>query len=265
MRLLSIASGSSGNSIYVGDEDTHILVDSGISKKRIEEGIHKAQIGCEDLDAILITHEHSDHIRSLGVMARRYHLPIYATAATLEAIRRDPSVGTFEKDLCIPIRPDEPFSIGSIGVTAFRIYHDAADPVGFRLSSGSRSVAVSTDIGHYDQYLIDHLQGLDALLIEANHDIRMLEAGPYPYYLKRRILGELGHMSNDSCGRLLCSVLHDKLKYVLLGHLSKENNYPDLAWETVRCEIHEEDCGYEPGDFDIRVAGRDAPGEVLMV
>ena len=265
MRLLTIASGSSGNSTYVGDDDTHLLVDAGVSKKRIEAGLMSADICAGDLSGILVTHEHTDHIRALGMLARRYGLPIYATAGTIEGIMECSSLGDIDPSLCRVISADHELEIGTLTVRPFSIPHDAAEPVGFRISSGDRSVAVSTDIGHCSEYLIDNLQGLNALLIEANHDVRMLEAGPYPYYLKRRILSDVGHMSNETCGRLLCEVLNDMMKYVILGHLSKENNYPDLAYESVCCEIHEGRCCYEPGDFDIRVASRDMPGQVLTV
>jgi phosphoribosyl 1,2-cyclic phosphodiesterase len=265
MRLLTIASGSSGNSTYVGDDETHLLVDAGVSKKRIEEGLSSAELSAKDLSGILITHEHSDHIQSLGVLARKYGLPIYATAGTLDYIMHSSALGTIDPGLCRVIKADNELQIGTLTVHPFSIPHDAAEPVGFRISSQDTSVAVSTDIGHSSEYLIDNLKGLKAILIEANHDVRMLEAGPYPYYLKRRILSDVGHMSNETCGRLLCEVLNDAMKYVILGHLSKENNYPDLAYESVRCEIHEGRCGYEPDDFDIRVARRDMPGQVLTV
>ena len=265
MRLLTIASGSSGNSTYVGDDDTHLLIDAGVSKKKIDEGLRYADIAPDDLSGILITHEHSDHIRSLGVLARKYGLPIYATAGTLDYILHSSAQGSIDPGLCKVIKADEELDIGTLKIHPFAIPHDAAEPVGFRISSEDTSVAVSTDIGHYSDYLVENLKGLNALLIEANHDVRMLEAGPYPYYLKRRILSDVGHMSNETCGRLLCEVLNDAMKYVILGHLSRENNYPDLAYESVRCEIHENSCGYEPDDFDIRVASRDVPGQVLTV
>ena len=118
-------------------------------------------------------------------------------------------------------------------------------------------------MGHFDQYIIDHLQGLDAILLESNHDVRMLETGPYPYYLKRRILGDHGHLSNDSAGQLLNCILHDQLKYILLGHLSKENNYEELAYETVRLEIDQGDHGYRASDFSISVAGRETMSQII--
>ena len=122
---------------------------------------------------------------------------------------------------------------------------------------------MATDMGHYDSYIIEHLQGLDALLLESNHDVNMLQTGPYPYYLKRRILGDHGHLSNENAGRLLNYILHDQMKHILLGHLSKENNYEELAYETVRLEIDQGDCPYRAGDFPIDVARRDQMSEIV--
>ena len=189
MRMVSIASGSSGNCIYIGSESTHILVDAGISNKRIEQGLNEIGLKGGEMDGILITHEHSDHIKGLGVLSRKHHLPIYGTRATLEQIASTSSLGAIDRELLRPISPDVDFSLGDLTIKAFSIDHDAADPVAYRVKNGSRTVAVATDMGHFDPYIIQHLEGLDAILLESNHDVRMLETGPYPYYLKRRILG----------------------------------------------------------------------------
>ena len=263
MRLCSIASGSSGNCIYVGDENTHILVDAGISAKRVEAGLKELELEGSDIQGLLITHEHSDHIKGLGVLSRKYHLPIYGTKETLDEIAACKTLGVFDTSLLSPIEPDVDFQIGDLTLEPFSIHHDAANPVAYRVSHERKSVAVATDMGHYDQYVIDHLKDLDALLLEANHDVNMLETGPYPYYLKRRILGDHGHLSNENAGRLLNYILNDKLKYVLLGHLSKENNYEALAYETVRFEIDQGDTPYKAKDFPIEVAKRDEMSQII--
>ncbi len=265
MRFVSIASGSSGNCIYVGTEKSHILVDAGISNKRIEQGLHEIGVKGSELTGIVITHEHSDHIRGLGVLSRKHGVPIYATPETLEEISRTSSLGKVPEELFHPIFPEVSFTIGDMEVLPFSIDHDAANPVAYRISHGRKQVAVATDMGHYDQRIINYLQGLDALLLESNHDIRMLETGPYPYYLKRRILGDHGHLSNETAGRLLNDILHDNLKAVLLGHLSKENNYPELALESVRCEITQGDTPYKGTDFSIEVAARDAMSQIITL
>ena len=169
--MVSIASGSSGNCIYIGSDNTHVLVDAGISNKRIEMGLNDLGLNARELDGILITHEHSDHIKGLGVLARKYGTPIYSTKETLEEIQDSKSLGEIPEDLMHPITPDVDFMVGDLEVKPFRIDHDAANPVAYRVQNEKRSVAVATDMGHYSQYIIDHLQGLDAILLEANHDV----------------------------------------------------------------------------------------------
>lgn len=203
MDLCSIASGSSGNCIYAGTDDCHLLVDAGISGKRIENGLNSIGLKTAEMDGILITHEHSDHIAGLGVVARKYGIPMYGTKETIDAILHTSSVGKVDESLFHPILPDEAFTIGDITVKPFSISHDAANPVAYVMEHDTKKVAVATDLGKYDDYIIDKLQGLDVLLLEANHDIRMLQAGSYPYPLKRRILGERGHLSNEASGQLL--------------------------------------------------------------
>lgn len=233
MRLCSIASGSSGNCIYVGSEETHVLVDTGISGKRIEQGLNQLELTGRDIDAILVTHEHSDHISGLGVMARRYHIPVYTTGGTADAISRMKNMKNLPEDTFHEIVEDQDFHIRDLTIHPFSIPHDAAQPVGYRVECEDKAVGIATDLGKYNDYIVDNLQNLDALLLEANHDIRMLQVGSYPYYLKQRILGDRGHLSNENAGKLLCRLLHDDMKAVFLGHLSKENNYEALAYETV--------------------------------
>lgn len=265
MRLCSIASGSSGNCIYVGSDNTHLLVDTGISKKRIEEGLHSLDIKGEELDGILITHEHSDHIQGLGVFSRKYEIPVYATPGTIEGIRSYSGLGRMPEGLLHPIHTDEPFTLGDITVDPFRISHDANEPSGYRFENDGKAVAVATDLGKYDDYTVEHLKNLDAVLLEANHDIHMLEVGAYPYYLKQRILGDKGHLSNELSGQLLCDILHDNLKHIILGHLSKENNYARLAYETVKLEVTLADNDYKGDELHMFVAKRDCVSEAVAV
>lgn len=257
MNLCSICSGSSGNCIYVGDTGTHIMVDAGVSGKKMESGMNEIDLSLKDMDGILITHEHSDHVKGLGVVARKYGIPIYATAGTIGAIQDMKQLGQIPKELFHEIKADRDFKINDILVRPFEISHDAAEPVGYRFEKGEKSIGIATDLGEYSDYTIDKLRGLDVLLLEANHDVHMLQVGAYPYYLKQRILGKRGHLSNETSGQLLSRILHDGLKAVLLGHLSKENNYEELAYETVRLEITMADNPYKPDDFPIYVAGRD--------
>ena len=265
MRICSIASVSSGNCIYVGDEHTHVLVDTGISKKRIEEGLKDLDVKGDELDGIFITHEHADHIQGLGVFSRKYGIPIYATKGTIEGIQNYKSLGKMPEGLLHEIRADEPFTLKELTIRPFRISHDANEPTGYRFENGKKAAAVATDLGIYDDYTVENLKNLDAVLLEANHDIHMLEVGVYPYYLKQRVMGNRGHLSNESSGRLLCDILHDDLKCVMLGHLSKENNYAELAYETVKLEVTLGDNPYKGEDIPIMVAKRDTRSDIITV
>lgn len=262
MNICSIASGSSGNCIFVGSNSTKLLVDVGISGKRIESGLKSIDIEAKELNGILITHEHSDHVAGLGVMARRYNIPIYATVETVNAILRIKSLGRIDTELFNYIEPDKRFVIGDINITPFSISHDASNPVCYTFENENHKIGVATDLGTYDSYTISHLRESDVLLLEANHDVNMLQVGAYPYHLKQRILGNRGHLSNDNSGRLIKELLSDKLKMIFLGHLSKENNYPDLAYETVKLELSDY-TDYK--NLIICVAKRDEPSELITI
>ncbi len=265
MRLCSIASGSSGNCTYVGSDCTHVLVDVGISGKRVESGLNTLGITAKEVDGILITHEHADHVAGLGVLARKYDIPIYATKGTIKAIQCMKQVGDIDSELFCEIREDEKFILKDLTVNPMRISHDAAQPVAYRISYGSKKVGICTDLGVFDEYTVDCLRGMDAVLIEANHDVNMLQVGPYPYYLKQRILGDRGHLSNENSGKLLSRILHDGLKEIILGHLSKENNLPELAYEAVRMEINMGDTPYKASDFQLTVAKRDDVSRIVEI
>lgn len=265
MRFCSIASGSSGNCIYIGNGNTHLLIDTGISKKKIEEGLDKLGLTGNDITAILITHEHVDHIQGLGVFCRKYQVPIYATCGTVKGILDYKGLGRLPDGLLHEIKVGEPFKVQNIQVYPFAISHDANEPSAYRIESDGKKIAVATDLGEYDDKIVANLQGLDGILLEANHDVHMLEAGPYPFQLKRRILGRKGHLSNETAGQLLNELLHDKMKHIVLGHLSKENNYAELAYETVCCEVNMGDTPYNSGDFPITVAKRDTMSEVIYI
>ncbi len=265
MKLCSIASGSSGNCIFAGSESTSILIDAGISGKRVENGLNTIGYTGKDLDGILVTHEHSDHIKGLGVLARKLHLPIYATPGTIDAILGSKNLGRFPESIFREVKADESFEIGDLNINPFTISHDAVQPVGYRVSHKNSSVGIATDLGKYDDYIVSHLQGLDALLLEANHDVNMLQVGRYPYYLKQRILSDTGHLSNCCAGQLLSKLLHDGMKEIMLGRLSRENNYEALAFETVCSEVTMGDNPYKSKDFHIQVAKRDTVSELVTI
>ena len=265
MRLCSIASGSSGNCIYVGSEEAHVLVDVGISGKNIEKGLNTLDLTGKDVDGILITHEHADHIQGLGVFSRKYEIPIYGTPGTIRGIRDYKNLGKMPEGLYHEIQVDKEFKLGDIDVHPFAISHDANEPSGYRFEQDGKKIAVATDLGKYDEYTVENLKDLNAVLLESNHDIHMLEVGPYPYYLKQRVLGDRGHLSNELSGQLLCDILHDNLKHIMLGHLSKENNYARLAYETVKLEVTLADNEYKGEDLNMFVASRESVSDIINV
>ena len=261
MNIALFASGSSGNCALVSDDETHILIDAGISARRIRAGLTAQDVSMADLAGVLVTHEHSDHVKGLTVLLRRDPVAVYALPAVCAALRKLLPERT---DCLHEITPGEPFCLGNVRVTAFPTPHDAAGSCGYRLD-GSARFGFCTDLGTVTDAVRAALCGVDCAVIEANHDPELLRTGPYPIYLKRRIASDHGHLSNENAGRLLNCVLHDRLKKILLGHLSKENNYEELAYETVRLEIDEGDCPYGASDFSISVASRDCMSEIIYL
>ena len=264
MQLYSIASGSSGNCIYVGGEEARILIDAGISMKRIREGLMEENFPIENLHAIFITHEHTDHICGLGPVLRKYQIPVYATKETIEAIWEKGDMKGVSEDLFHAVVPEKTVSIEDMEIMPVRISHDAANPVCYTVQSESKKIGVATDMGCFSNEIVDHLKDCDSLLLEANHDINLLQVGSYPYSLKMRILGEKGHLSNDASARLIEKVLHHGLQHILLGHLSKENNFPELAYQTVSYEL-EQNPVWKKMDTELLVADRMAPTKLLTI
>ena len=244
MNLASIASGSSGNCIYVGNEKSHFLIDAGISRKRIVEGLTQMEVAPETIQ---------------GIFVRKYPVPVFATAKTIDEILSTSSLGKVDKNLFESITPDNPIYMDGIKIEASRILHDAADPVCYTVSDTESKVGVATDFGTYDEYLVEKLQGCESLLVESNHDLNMLMVGPYPYPLKKRIMGNKGHLSNERAGQFLSKVIGEECKHIFLGHLSKENNYGELAYETVKVELLLHNIDLDKANFTLQVASRTAP------
>lgn len=265
MRVKNIASGSSGNVTYICGAATHILVDVGVSKKRITSALSEEGLSLYDIGAILITHEHIDHISALGVIERAASIPVYATKGTIEGIKECRSLGDFDTEVFHEIKPGETFTVGGMSICPIEISHDANEPVCYKFEADKKKFAIVTDLGTFDRNLVEKLKGIDGILVEANHDVRMLEAGPYPYPLKRRILGDRGHLSNELGAGLLNAILHPGLKTIILGHLSKENNDRELARLAVRTEIDMADNGFSADDFDIEVAWRERPSHMTEI
>ena len=244
-------SGSSGNALYVERDGTRLLVDAGLPGKRVAAELEKAGASIEDVQAIFVTHEHMDHIAGVGVLARRWGMPVYATEPTWETMAE--KIGRVKPEQRRIVSPGEPIEFGCLRVTPFSIPHDAACPVGYTFTDGRRKLSVATDIGCLREDWLEAVEGSDLLLLESNHDVDMLRAGRYPYELKMRILGQTGHLSNDDAGIAAARLCRRGVKQILLGHLSHENNFPELAWESVACRLRE--LGAE-GDIPLGVALR---------
>lgn len=237
MKLCSLASGSSGNCMYVESQGTKLLIDSGLSGKTVTKALDTIGAIGNEIDGILVTHDHSDHIKGVGILSRKYNIPIYANAATWEEIKD--KIGKVEEKNIKYFENQHPFEIKDFFVEPFSIPHDACDPVGFSLYGNSKKMSIATDLGYIDQSILEKIYGADMLVLEANHDVNMLEVGSYPYFLKRRVLSDEGHLSNESAGNALVKLVEMGLNRVLLAHLSRENNFPELAYQTVYNILYE--------------------------
>ncbi len=229
-----LRSGSSGNALFVQAGGVRILVDAGLSARTVEQALRDIGAAPDTLGGILVTHEHSDHIRGVGILSKRWALPVYATEKTWAAMKSKPGINGVALKNRRAFAPFQDFYIRDLAVSPFSIPHDAADPVGFSLLYGSRKICVATDLGHVANGWMRALSGANLVLIEANHDPRLLQASArYPERLKRRILGNKGHLSNQDCGEALSRLVEEGVRHAILGHMSAETNTPELAKETI--------------------------------
>lgn len=260
IKFCSLYSGSSGNSIFISTGNTKLLIDAGLSGKRITEALHSIGEDPSELCAILVSHEHSDHIKGAGILSKRFNIPVYANEGTWDAMRD--SIKQVSSANCCYFANNSEFEVGDFCVKAFRTPHDAADPVGFNFFASNKKVTVATDLGHINNELLDFFDKSDLILVESNHDVEMLRIGPYPWYLKKRILGETGHLSNDSAAELIVNLVERGTERFLLGHLSKENNFPELAYQTVYNALYEKNISAEK-DIILEVAIRDRASKII--
>lgn len=225
MRIVTFASGSTGNCCLVSDGGVNVLIDAGISARRIVQGLGVLGLAPQDVCGVLITHEHSDHISGLPVLVKRTGMRIFAPSELGEVLKRvKPEL--YKSIDYIP--PDGGLCVGDVKITAFPTPHDASASFGYRIE-GSEVFAFATDTGHISDELLEGLQGADTVVIEANHDKVMLKNGPYPPFLKQRVLSKHGHLSNDDCAKLACLLADSGTRQIILGHLSQQNNTPEAA------------------------------------
>jgi phosphoribosyl 1,2-cyclic phosphodiesterase len=231
LRLSILASGSSGNCIYVGSEQTGILVDAGLSCRQIAQRLEAIGVPVDGIQAVCVTHEHDDHKSALGILQRRLGVSLYANAGTIEAIERDSKLRGLQWNV---FTTSSPFTIGDLALDPFPVPHDSYDPVGFVVTNGTARVGIVTDMGMATTVVRARLRDCGALVIEANHDEALLRDSPRPWSLKQRIAGRQGHLSNQQAADLLAEIRGPALRHVFLAHLSTECNRPDLALKRIR-------------------------------
>lgn len=261
MKFCSLYSGSSGNSIFVGSDNAKILIDAGLPGKKIDEALKCIGQDPSELDGIFITHEHTDHIKGVGILSRKYDIPIYAPQNTWEAMAKN--IGKIKEHNIKVMDKRSTISINDLDVKSFNIPHDAAAPVGYTVNLKDKQVSVATDFGIFTQEIRDNIKDSQVILLESNHDVSMVEYGPYPYSLKRRILSEIGHLSNEDCGLAIVNILKSGLgKKIILGHLSNTNNHPDLAYQTV-VDVLKSNGVNIGSDVILSMANRHNPSEII--
>lgn len=237
VRFSVLASGSTGNAFYIESGHDRLLVDAGLSGKQLDRLFQEAGANPTQLTGILVTHEHSDHIKGLGIIARKYNLPIYANTKTWHAMEKQ--LGKLTTDQKFHFEPNTIQTFGSIDVESFSVSHDAVDPMFFTFRAEQKKIALVTDLGYVSERIKKTVEDADAYVFEANHDISMLQMGHYPWSVKRRILGDSGHVSNEDCGLALSDIISNKTRRVYLAHLSKDNNMKELARMSVSQVLRE--------------------------
>ncbi|MFJ8237493.1 MBL fold metallo-hydrolase [Ureibacillus sp. NPDC094379] len=260
MRFSVLASGSSGNAIYVENDEHAFLVDVGLSGKKMEQLFAKIDRDMKKLSGILVTHEHSDHIKGLGVVARKYKIPIYANEKTWKAM--DGHIGNIPEDQRFLFNMETVQSFGSIDIQSFAVSHDAADPMFYAFHENNRKLVLITDTGYVSDRMKGHIRGADSYVFESNHDIGMLQMGRYPWSIKRRILSDVGHVSNEDAAVAMSEVVFEKPTQIYLSHLSKDNNMKDLARMTVEQTL--QSCGIIAGEF-VHLHDTDAEEPTMLV
>ncbi|TMN22248.1 MBL fold metallo-hydrolase [Lentibacillus cibarius] len=248
MRFSVLASGSTGNAFYIESDQEKLLVDAGLSGKQMDRLLGEIKIDPSALSGILVTHEHSDHIKGLGILARKYRLPIYANEKTWQAMEN--AIGTIALDQKFHFGVEEVKTFGDIDVESFGVSHDAAEPMFFTFRHNGKKVALVTDLGYVSERIRKTVEDADAYVFEANHDVEMLRMGRYPWNVKRRILGDTGHVSNEDCGLALSEIISNRTKRIYLAHLSQDNNMKDLARMSVHHVLTERGINLDICDTD---------------
>ena len=233
IKFCSLASGSSGNCQFIGNNNSKLLIDAGLTGKYITNALNEIEEDPNKINGLLVTHEHSDHIKGVGVIMRKYNIPLYVHYKTWEAMKD--KIGSVKDKEIHLFESEDSFCVGDIEVIPFKVSHDAVYPLGYCISDKDIKVGMATDLGYMTDSVLKQLMDCKLVLLESNHDEEMVKCGKYPWFLKKRILGEQGHISNNVAGETATKLIKNgNLNNILLGHLSKENNFPELAYETVK-------------------------------
>ena len=256
LKFCSLYSGSSGNSSLVQSKNINILIDAGVSGKKIVDALASINVGIENISAILITHEHIDHTQSIATLSKKYNIPVYANKKTWDAMQDKKSKIT-NNNICY-FNNNKPFNLNDITILPFDIPHDAANPCGFTISDSESKLSIATDIGHMTTSILNNIKNSDFLLLEANYEPDVLKCSSYPFHLKERIASPIGHLSNIDAGKTINYLADFGVKNIMLGHLSNENNFPELAYKSVLEQI-------ENKDLTLNVASRFEPSEFFEV
>lgn len=261
LKFCSLYSGSTGNSLLVQNEKTNILFDAGVSAKKITEALTSLNVDPTNIDAIVVSHEHTDHVQGLGTFSKKFDIPVFANEKTWNAMEiqknkiSDSNINTFSND--------QEFKIKDIKILPFSTPHDAADPCGFNIYNQTQKISIATDLGHMTEEIMDYLKKSSFLMLESNYEPEVLKCCSYPFPLKSRIAGPNGHLSNNIAGKTIANLMDSGLKSVVLGHLSKESNFPELAYKTVLEELKKFD--YDETSIQIGVANRFGPTSLVEV
>ena len=261
LNFCSLYSGSSGNSLFVETKNTKILIDAGVSSKKIENALQDIGVEPSNLDGILVTHEHTDHVQGLGTFSKKFNIPVFANQETLDAMpkQRDKIAQSNLKTFKVT----DKFSIGDLEIKPFSIPHDAANPCGYNIFKDNKKISIATDIGHMTNNILKNLEESLFIMLESNYDPEVLRCSSYPFKLKSRIAGPTGHLPNEMAGKTISYLLQSGLKNAMLGHLSKESNFPELAYQTVVDELIANN--YDENSLHLSVASRDAHSQIIKL
>lgn len=261
LKFCSLYSGSSGNSLFVQNNNTKILIDAGVSGKKIIEALDSIDINPNEIDAILITHEHSDHVQSVGTFSKKFNIPVYANSKTWSKIPKEAE--KISNDNIFTFKTSEDFVVGDLVIHPFKTPHDAIESCGFNIFDGKTKISIATDLGHVTPEIKSCLKGSKFALLESNYEPEVLRICSYPSLLKSRIAGPNGHLSNNMAGQVISDLIESGLSTVILGHLSKESNFPEMAYETVLSEL--ENRKFKRGTIDLSVASRFEPSKLIEI